>query len=85
MGGTRSKNSVYEFRLEGRLDARWSEWFEGLVMQHAVDEETGAAITILVGPVIDQPQLHGILEKISSLNIKLLSVNEVRTKADSRK
>ncbi len=85
MSGTKSENRIYEFRVEGRLDPCWSEWFEGLVMRYAVDEETGIAITSLIGPVVDQPRLHGILEKISSLNIKLLSVNEVRTKADSRK
>ncbi len=80
MSGTKSENRIYEFRVEGRLDPYWSEWFEGLVMSYAVDEETGTAITVLTGTVIDQPRLHGILEKIGSLNVWLLSVNEVRTR-----
>ncbi len=76
----KSKIGIYEFRLEGRLDLCWSEWFEGLEIRYAVNEETSLPVTILIGPVIDQPALHGILERIGSLNIKLLSVHEARSK-----
>jgi hypothetical protein len=33
--------------------------------------------TTIVGPVIDQAQLHGILRRIYSLNLVLLSVNPI--------
>ncbi len=71
---------IYEFRVEGQLDSNWSEWFEGLAFRYETNDETGLLITVLSGPVIDQSALHGILEKIGSLNIKLLSVNELRVK-----
>ena len=80
MSHKKSETTTYEFRVEGQLDACWTEWFEGLQFQYGTNEETGLPITVLSGPVIDQSALHGILEKIRSLNIKLLSVNEVRTK-----
>ncbi len=80
MSHNKSETTTYEFRVEGQLDDCWTEWFEGLKFQYGTNEDTGSPITILAGPVIDQSALHGILEKIRSLNIKLLSVNEVRTK-----
>jgi hypothetical protein len=33
--------------------------------------------TTLTGPVVDQPALFGLLFKVSSLNLALLSVNVV--------
>jgi hypothetical protein len=33
--------------------------------------------TTIVGPIIDQAQLHGILGRICSLNLVLLSVNVI--------
>jgi len=76
----KSEKGIYEFRVEGRLDIRWSEWFEGLAMRYEVDEESNLPVTVLIGPILDQSHLHGVLEKISSLNLKLQSVHEVRTK-----
>ena len=40
---------IYEFRLKGHLDDRWSEWFGGLAVQRQED-----GTTVLVGPVVDQ-------------------------------
>jgi hypothetical protein len=68
----------YEFRVEGQLDPCWSEWFEGLEIRCEMDEETRLPITVLAGPVSDQSALHGILEKISRLNLVLRSVEQVR-------
>ncbi len=78
MRSKKGEASIYEFRLVGQLDQCWSDWFEGMEIRYELDEETNIPITVLVGPVIDQSALHGILEKISNLNIKLRSVNEVR-------
>jgi len=50
-------------------------------MRHEIDEESNLSVTVLIGPILDQSHLHGVLEKISSLNLKLQSVNEVRTKS----
>jgi hypothetical protein len=33
--------------------------------------------TTIVGPIVDQAQLHGVLRRISSLNLVLLSVNVI--------
>jgi len=64
--------SVYEIRVQGRLDQRWSTWFEGLTISYESDD-----ITVLRGPLVDQAALHGILIKVRDLALALLSVNEV--------
>jgi hypothetical protein len=61
---------VYQIRIKGHLDDRWSEWLEGLRITH---EEDGS--TVLTGQVADQPALHGLLIKIRDLGAPLVSVN----------
>ncbi len=69
------KNSVqspgiYQIRVEGWLDAEWSEWFNGWDIEHRDD-----LTTMLTGPISDQPELHGLLLKIRNLNLTLISVS----------
>jgi hypothetical protein len=63
---------LYEIRLKGHLDARWSTWFDGLSFTHASD-----GTTIISGPVADQAALHGLLSKVRDLGLPLLSVVHV--------
>lgn len=58
----------YELRVVGRLDERWSEWFDGLVVDSRDD-----GTSTLTGPVADQAQLHGILARVRDLGVTLLS------------
>ena len=62
----------YQVRLKGHLDARWSDWFDGLTISH----ETNGT-TLLAGPVADQSALHGLLARIRDLGLSLLSVNSL--------
>ena len=64
--------AVYEFRVQGRLDQRWSTWFDGLTISYE-----GEGITVLRGPLVDQAALHGVLIKVRDLALPLLSVNRV--------
>jgi hypothetical protein len=63
-------NSVFEIRLQGHLDDRWAEWFDGLTI---IPQPDGT--TILTGPVADQAALQGLLRRIADLGMTLLSVN----------
>lgn len=67
-----NKPTIYEIKVEGHLDASWKEWFEHLTI---TNRENGEAV--LSGPIPDQAALHGILNRISSLGLKLISVNEM--------
>ena len=66
------ESQVYRIRIKGHLDNSWSEWLDGLTITH---EEGGT--TLLIGPVADQPALHGVLVKIRDLGLPLVSVNHV--------
>ena len=64
--------STYEIRLEGRLDDRWTTWFDGLALTHDSD-----GTTTLRGDVVDQAALHGLLQKLRDLGIPLISLTPV--------
>jgi hypothetical protein len=62
----------YEIRLQGRLDQRWSEWFDGLAITYDADDNT-----VLHGPLVDEAALHGVLIKVRDLALPLLAVNRL--------
>ena len=65
----RKEQIVYQIRVKGVIDAKWSYWFDGMSICPQVD-----GTTLLVGPVRDQAALHGLLAKIRDLGMPLLSV-----------
>lgn len=65
---------LYEIRIKGHLDDRRAVSFEGLTLTR---EDNGD--TLLVGPVIDQAALHGLLRKVRDLGMPLISVIRVRS------
>ena len=62
-------DNYYEIRVEGQLNPSWSEWLGGMTITPFESDETWIS-----GPVADQAALHGILNRIRDLNLKLLSV-----------
>jgi len=63
-----STKTVYQIVVRGEISKRYAMAFEGMEM------ETKSGKTILTGEIIDNSHLHGILDRISSLGLKLLSV-----------
>jgi hypothetical protein len=61
----------YEVRVDGALDGRWSDWFQGLWIQNQGGE------TILSGTLPDQPALHGILDKVRDLGLSVITVRRI--------
>jgi hypothetical protein len=61
---------TYRIHVAGRLDPSWSDWFSGWQITHLPNNET-----ILSGPVRDQAELHGLLNRVFSLNLTLLKVD----------
>ena len=66
--GTRT---VYRIVVISELSERYAFAFEGMRM------ETGGGQTILTGEVKDQTHLHGILDRVNGLGLKLVSVESV--------
>jgi len=65
-------DEIYRIRVRGHLDDRWTDWFGGLELQR---EDDGT--TVLVGPIVDQAALHGVLKGIRDLGLPLLSVDRI--------
>ena len=63
---------TYEIKVPGRLDESWEEWFEG--MEITVECGDGPTITTLTGTVADEAALQGLLDRLFSLGLRLLSV-----------
>jgi hypothetical protein len=62
----------YEIRVEGHLPESWSDWFDGLAIRNEPNGDT-----VLSGMLSDQAMLFGLLNKIQSLNLVLISVNRL--------
>ncbi len=62
----------YIIRIKNHIDSNWENWLEGMRITHKDD-----GVTVLSGYVVDQSALYGILEKIHSLNLSLISVQKV--------
>jgi hypothetical protein len=65
---TKRTGKVYRIVVRSELSDRYAPAFEGMQIE-AKDGET-----IPRGEVIDQPHLHGILDRINGLGLELLSV-----------
>ena len=70
-----TEERFFEIRVRGYLHSHWSEWLEGLEVKLLENGEM-----ILFGPIVDQAALLGVLNKLSYLNLSLLSVNESKKK-----
>lgn len=66
------KPVFYEIKVKGYLDDTWEDWFEGLTISAHEDGESR-----LSGYLSDQAALHGILTRINSLGLNLISVNAI--------
>ncbi len=62
----------YVICIKNHLDSRWEHWFEGMTITHTED-----GMTILTGELADQSALHGLFEKIRSLNLTLISCQRI--------
>ena len=66
-----------EIRVKGRIDERWSDWFQDLTVTH-----TNQGETILSGSVTDQAALYGLIAKLRDLGLPLLSVHSAEEMED---
>jgi hypothetical protein len=77
-----NNGGMYEIKIKGLLEDHWQEWFEGMTLERQENPQAGQDFTLLIGPIADQPALHGLLAKIRDLNLTLISVRKI-TPGDS--
>jgi hypothetical protein len=70
---------IYEICIQGHLQDKWSERFFGLDL---IREDDGS--TTLYGPLPDQTALHSILQRISNMNLRLISVSEIKPNREEK-
>jgi hypothetical protein len=71
-GLTLDRPAVYEIKVPGELDERWTDW-DGKMTVTVESEREGPPVTTLTGTV-DQAALHSMLRRLYSLGLPLLSV-----------
>lgn len=59
----------YLFRVRGHLDPQWSDWLDGLTIEHDTD-----GTSCLLGEVRDQAALHGLIVRIRDIGVDLIAV-----------
>jgi hypothetical protein len=62
---------VYRIVVRAELSERYASAFEGMEMK------VKNGLTVLTGEVKDQSHLHGILDRIGALGLKLMSVENM--------
>ena len=63
----------YQIKVRGRLTERLGSAFAGMAM------ETGKGQTALIGNICDQSHLYGILDRVRSMGLELVSVEPFPT------
>ena len=63
--------SDYRIIVRGRLSERFASVFDGLRIESFPGE------TAITGPIADQGQLHGVLERIRDYGLELVRVEQV--------
>ena len=69
------REATYEIRVRGRISSAALERLEGL---HG---GPGAVETVLHGPVRDQAELHGLLDRIKTLGLELVEVRRLPSRS----
>jgi len=59
-------------KVQGHLDKRWMNRFESMEISYEGDN------TILRGNLKDEAHMHGVINIIRDLNLKLISINSVK-------
>ena len=69
---TLDRPATYQVQVPGHLDESWSDWY-GKWMLTIDSDADGLPITTLTG-TFDQAALHGLLRRLYSLGLPLISV-----------
>jgi hypothetical protein len=71
-GPTLDRPAVYEIKVPGELDESWSDWVGGMMIT-VESEGDEPPVTTLTGS-LDQAALQGLLRRLYSLGLPLVSV-----------
>lgn len=61
-------------RVRGQIDPSWSDWLAGLTATPTPEGDT-----VLSFNIVDQAALYGLLNRVSDLGLKLISLTSTGT------
>ena len=77
-GSEFDRPGIYQVRVRGILDEKWTSWFDGFTITPQMNDEC-----LFTGQVSDQAALYGLISKIGSIGLPLLSVQRVASEEQS--
>lgn len=69
---TPNMSPKYVIRIRGHFDPSWAAWFDDFSVTCEPNGDT-----LLTGFIRDQPALYGLINRLQSIGITLLSVNQI--------
>ncbi len=69
---TLDKPATYQIKVPGHLDKKWVDWTGEMTITVGSDDD-GLPVSILIG-TFDQAALEGLLSRLYSLGLPLISV-----------
>ncbi|HSG15998.1 MAG TPA: hypothetical protein VLE70_06705 [Anaerolineae bacterium] len=72
---TLDRPATYQIKVPGHLDESWREW-DGRMTVTTKSSADGLPVTTLTG-IVDQAALHGLLRRLYSFGLPLISVQWV--------
>lgn len=70
---TLDRPACYEIKIPGQIDESWSDWTGGMAIMIKSTGD-GGVVTTLTG-AMDQAALQGLLRRLYSIGLPLISVN----------
>ncbi len=80
---TLDRPATYQIKVPGELDESWSDWAGAMTIK-VESEGDGPPVTTLTDTV-DQAALHGLLRRLYSLGLPLISVKYVACGSEDRR
>ena len=71
-----TEEAMYRIQVQGWIDERWEDWFEGITLTHEGTQDDNP-VTALTGLVADQAALRSLLARIWDMNLTLASVTRI--------
>ena len=66
--------ALYQIKVQGHINGEYGRWLEGKLVEVSEGE---TVVTTVVARVVDQAELHGILQALYALGLPLLSVMRI--------
>jgi hypothetical protein len=70
--------AAYRIRIQGILDKNLSEYYRGMTIEH-IGDVIHSGISILMGTLVDQSALIGVLNSLHDIGYPILSVEYLDT------